>query len=234
MSNEHEKLQIVLVEDHAVFRDALATIIEASGLFTISGQADDITSALRVLRNANAQIAIVDVALKGESGFLLIKQLKAEFQQLKILVLSGSDETEDIHQSIAVGALGYLNKCAPPELLLRALTQIAEGKLYFSEEAMSTVIARVVSGKRGVINATEMLSPRELQVFRLFGQGKSTSDVALALGLSRKTVEAFRARIKKKLGIRHALGFIRAAVDSWRNESRGAQSDQELLSPDPI
>lgn len=215
MPDTHEKLQIVLVEDHMVFREALATIIEANPQFTVAGQAADVDAALQLIRTTKPDLAIIDIALNGGSGFSLVKQMKSEFPALKVLMFSGSEEAQDEERAVSVGASGYLTKGASPELLMTVLARLAEGKMHFSESLRHTVISRMVAGKPVISNPSAVLSARELEIFRLFGEGKGVADIADALQLSRKTVDAYRGRIKTKLSLPNAITFLKAAIQ-WR------------------
>lgn len=223
MPKKHEKFQVVLVEAHTVFREALATIIGADPQFAVVGQASDIDTALQVIRTTKPDLAIINPILHGGSAFSLVKQAKVQVPALKVLVLSGSEDAQDEERSISVGASGYLTKRASPESLLAVLAQLGEGKIHFSEVLRDTVISRMVARKTAIATPFTVLSARELEVFRLFGQGKGIADIAAALHISRKTVDAYRARIKTKLGIPNALSLLKAAIQWTQREPEAAR-----------
>jgi DNA-binding NarL/FixJ family response regulator len=157
--------------------------------------------------------AIVDISLKGASGLELLKNIKVQFPELKVLVLSMHDETLYAERALRAGASGYIMKQEASEQVLTALRKILTGEIYLSEN-MNSKLMHQFFNNRGTPLGSEMerLSDRELEVFGLIGQGRGTRQIAEQLHLSVKTIESHRAHIKEKLNLKNATELVHRAI----------------------
>ncbi len=214
MSAVPAKRRVFVVDDHPILRDALKTLIASEDDFEICGESDDAIRALDEIGAAKAELAVVDITLKDGSGIELIKNLRAVHPGVAVLVLSMHDETLYAERALRAGARGYVMKRDTTRRLLDAMRRVLEGGVYLSEQYASELAARLVHapGKRAQMNPVDTLSDRELEVFRLLGRGLGAPIVAKTMHLSRKTVNAYCARIKAKIGVTSMAELLRDAV----------------------
>ncbi len=206
--------RILIVDDHPIFRQGIAMLLEHEDDIRISGEAEDAAQAMTMVERHEFALAIVDISLKDINGIELVKSLKALKPGLPVLVLSMHDESLYAERALRAGARGYLMKQAPPDEVVAAIRQILRGELYLSAAAHLLMLNSFVSGRDSSSKSSvEKLSDRELEIFEQVGKGRGTSMIALDLHLSVKTVEAHRSHIKTKLGLATAPALVRAAVE---------------------
>jgi len=198
----NEKTRILLVEDHAMFRERLAHLITQDFDMSICGETDNIREALEIVRKAKPDLALIDITLKGSSGLEFLKDLKAHDIALPVLVLSMHEEALYAERVLAAGAKGYITKHENSQTLLKAIQHVLEGKVYLSE-AMTESLLKKMSGQEVTASAMKRLTDRELEVFQLIGSGRTTREIAEILKLGMTTVDTYRTRIKEKLGLRN-------------------------------
>jgi DNA-binding NarL/FixJ family response regulator len=216
------KYRVFLVDDHPIVRHGLTQLINGEPDLMVCGESDDGSKALTAIGAARADVVVVDLTLERSSGFSLIKNLHALDPQLSILVLTIHEESLYAERCLRAGAKGYLMKEAAMESVLLAIRRILAGQVYLSEEMQSKLFR--ASGKRGetvITSPLERLSDRELEVFRLLGQGMGTRQIAKLLRLSISTVESHRARIKEKLDVKSGPELLQHAVKWVEAESVG-------------
>ena len=184
-----------------MIRQGLHRLLEGEPDFAIAGEAADAGEALVLLRTGGVDLVVLDLSLKGVSGLEFIKQALAEYPDLPILVLSMHHEQFYAERALRAGARGYIMKEEPPEQLLEALRRVAGGGLYLSTAFSKALVRQAVEGTGEVGRGADQLSDREVEVLRLIGQGRRTRDIASDLSLSIKTIESYRANIKRKVGI---------------------------------
>jgi DNA-binding NarL/FixJ family response regulator len=204
---------VFLVDDHPIVRHGLTQLINREPDLMVCGESEDGSKALTAVRTAKPDVVVVDLTLKRSSGFSLIKNLHAFDPQLSILVLSIHQESLYAERCLRVGAKGYLMKEEAMENVLLAIRRVLAGQVYLSEEMQEKMFRS--SGKRSetvIASPLERLSDRELEVFRLHGQGVGTRQVAKQLNLSLSTVYSHRARIKVKLGAYSGTELLQQAV----------------------
>ncbi len=221
MINVGERRRILLVDDHPVVRDGLAQLINRSGDLTVCREAGDAAEALHALEEALPDLAIVDISLKGVDGLELIKQVRARWPTLPILVLSMHNEELFAERVLRAGARGYIMKQEATGSVLTAIRKVLGGDVYLSGELQAHLLSRFVGGgsKRGRL-PIDTLSDRELTVLELIGRGQSTRAIAGELKLSIKTVESYRDHIKKKLSLRTSTQLIQYGV-RWVQDVQG-------------
>jgi DNA-binding NarL/FixJ family response regulator len=198
-----KRWRVLIVDDHPAVREALRSRIERLPDFEVCGEAADMSEALRLVADAKPDIAVVDISLKSGSGIDLIKRIKDRNDRVRILVWSMHGETHYAERALRAGALGYITKDESTDKIIEAIRRVLEGKVWLSETTAERMLLRAVgTAKQDVVRApVETLADRELEVFRLIGNGVKTADIAERLHLSVKTVETYRDRIRHKLDL---------------------------------
>ena len=215
MTITSDKQKVLIVDDHAIVRQGLAELIDDQPDLMTCGEAESPPQALQVIAQARPDVAVVDISLKGGDGIELCRQIHDQWPDIAILVLSMHDEALYAERALRAGALGYVMKQAPQETVMTAIRRVLKGETYLSEQ-MSAKLLRNLSGNRANTESTplERLSDRELQVFRLIGQGRSVKDIAEELFLSPKTVETHKEHIKQKLKLETSNDLLRYAIEA--------------------
>lgn len=218
------KLQILIADDHSLFRRGVADLLASTQDFQVAAQAGSAAEALSIIRELPIDIAIVDLSFHGTNGLELTKQMRAEKPELRIIVLSMHDEHIYAMRALKAGAKGYVMKREAPEILITALRKIAEGGIFVSQNVSNTLVFRAVAAEQNDVSPIGRLSDRELEVLQLFGEGHNTSEIASLLHLSAKTIETHRLHIKEKLGFGTATEMVRFAL-KWVSLQSGGQGE---------
>ena len=192
--------RIVIADDHAVVRKGLRLILADADELQVAGEAETADELLTLLRTRPVDAVILDVGLGDRDGIELLKQIRALFPRLPVLMISMHSEDVFAIRSLRAGASGYIEKSAAPELLLDAVRRIAAGGKYVSA-AMAERLTAHVTGEAVTALPHERLSDREFEIFRLLGSGNSVTEIARALNLSVKTVSTHRTHILAKTGL---------------------------------
>lgn len=211
-------VKVLLVEDHPMFRERLALLINKDLQMEVCGEADNIRDAVDLIGRTQPDIAIVDISLRGSSGLELIKDIKAQGIVLPVLVLSMHDENLYAERVLRAGARGYITKNEASSVVIAAIRAVLAGEVFVSKRVMNRIVGRMAGkpepAKTGGI---ESLADRELEVFQLLGSGRTIKEIAGLLHLGETTVDTYRARIKEKLGLRSAAEvYLRAG--QWVRE----------------
>jgi DNA-binding NarL/FixJ family response regulator len=206
--------KVVIVDDHPAIREALAFRISKLPEFEICGEAAEPAQALRIVEETDPDVAIVDISLKNGNGIDLIKRIKSRNDRIRILVWSMHGENMYAERALRAGALGYITKEQAMANMIEALSQVAAGKVYLSPAMTEKLLRRTVGTKTTPLERSpvEALSDRELDVFRLIGQGVKTAEIAKRLHLSQGTIWTYRDRIREKLGIRDGTELAHVAT----------------------
>ncbi len=201
--------RILVVDDHPIVRHGLRQIVEQEPDLEVCGEAEDVTSALELIATVKPDMAIVDLSLGARDGLELLKEIREHHSWLAVLVVSMHDEILYAERVLRAGALGYINKGEATEKVIPGIRQVLDGGIFVSE----AVASRMTGGNGPPVGGSplELLSDRELQVFRLIGQGLSTRTIAQNLDLSIKTIETYRAHIKQKLKLEHNTHLLQHA-----------------------
>lgn len=203
--------RILLVEDHAMFREQLALLITQEFGMEVCGQADNIRDALALARQTNPDLAIIDITLKGSSGLELLKDWKVQGMKFPVLVLSMHEESLYAERVLAAGARGYITKHENSETLLKAIQRVIDGKTYLSEQMTENLMSKMSGRAATAVSPVERLADRELEVFQLIGAGRTTREIAESLNLGMTTVDTYRTRIKDKLGLSNGTELMKFA-----------------------
>jgi len=207
------KRRVFLVEDHPVTRRGLGLLIDQEADLMVCGQAAAAVAALMGIQTTKPDVVIVDIAIPGRDGLELIKDMGELHPQLPTVVLSVLDETIYAHRALQAGARGYVMKREPVEQLLTAVREVLAGEVYLSAAMRKQLLLTSLDLSHPVSDfGVKLLSDRELEIFRLVGEGFGTQKIAATLNLSISTVETHRTHIKEKLGVKHAPDLVREAV----------------------
>src|ERR1700747_723790 len=219
--DQPEAKRLLIVDDHPLFRKGLEELIHPDANSAVWGEADNRAEAMEVIRKLHPDMAIVDLSLPGANGIELIKNIRAEFPSLPILVLSMHVESLYALRALRAGAEGYVMKHEAIANVIQAIREVFNGRPYLSPamaaEGITSFPNRRAEGER---DAIERLSDRELEVLELIGKGNEVSQIAKLLHVSPKTVETHRAHIKDKLDLKNSREGARLPLQ-WL-QARGA------------
>jgi len=208
-----DKTKVLIVDDHPIIRQGLAELINNEPDLIVCEQAEDAPEALVKIKESEPDMVIVDISLKETSGMELIKDIKAKYSNLPVLVLSMHDEALYAERILRAGAKGYVMKAEATEKVIVAIRKILGGQIYVSDNMAAKMVRKLVGGGPDVgVSAIERLSDRELEVFHLIGQGYGTRQIAERLHLSIKTIETYREHIKEKLNLADASELLQYAI----------------------
>ena len=213
------KSKVMVVDDHAIVLHGLKELINSEPDLEVTMTADSAERALEMLKGQRPDAVVTDISMPGLSGLALIKEIAKLHADLPTLVLSMHDELVHGERALRAGAKGYLVKQEAPESVIKAIRMVLVGERYLSER-MQSLLAQKVRGRSAnqPLSVLSGLTDREHEIFRLIGIGLSTSEIAAKLNRSVKTVEAHRANLKRKLGLRNALELNRFAAN-WTDRS---------------
>jgi len=212
--------RIFLVDDHPLVRESLASLIERQPDLTVCGEASSAPAARAGIASTHPDVAVVDLSLGEGSGLALIRDLHLTHPGVAVLVLSMYDEDLYAERALRAGARGYIMKREATGNVILAIRRVLEGKVYLTARMTATLAEKLVRGApQAEESVVSRLSDRELEVFRLMGQGQATRQIAESLNVSAKTVQAFSARIKEKLGLSSSTELLREAI-RWAEEQR--------------
>ena len=211
--------RIFLVEDHPITREGIRALISKTDDLQVVGEAATAPEALALLASARPELVITDISIGGSDGIELTKQIHALYPDVKVLTLSAYDESVYAERAIRAGSSGYVDKQKAPEILVEAIHAVLDGRLHLSDSLRDRVVGSYLTVGAAPETAVSDLTDRELEVFRHFGHGLTTAEVADAMMLSPKTVETHRVHIKQKMGLKTTNEFVqRATLWTAQNE----------------
>jgi DNA-binding NarL/FixJ family response regulator len=221
--------RIGLVEDQPVVSSGLSAWINQEQDLQVCGIAQNYASALEMMEALNPDLIISDIGLSGRDGLELLKAIKIRRRQQRVLILSAQDESLYAPRALRAGASGYVMRHASMETLLTAIHKVLGGEIYLSEAMGKRMIQRLFDKPTPALDLLEPLSDRELAVFRMIGQVKSTREIATELQLSIKTVEAHRAHLRKKLHLTNGRELLRHALSRQLDEARVERDSSDAV-----
>ena len=206
-------IRVLIVDDHPIVREGLASLLSKQPDFEVCGEADDVQHALRLVETTKPDVVTIDISLKNGDGLDLIRRVKKRDQSVRMLACSLYDETLFAERALHAGAMGYVNKQEATRTIVTAIRQILGGKVYLSDRMLDRVAHRLIGGRDKVERpVVDVLSDRELEVFRMIGNGLTLEQIARKLHIGVKTVETHKRRIKKKLKLENAAQLARDAA----------------------
>jgi DNA-binding NarL/FixJ family response regulator len=218
--NPKKKARILVVDDHPMIRESLARLIDKQKDLVCCGEAGTVSETQTIAMKQKPDLAILDLRLKNADGLELIKSLKAQLPNLKILILSQCEGALYAERALRAGALGYLDKEQAADEVLNAIHTVLKGEIYLTRGLAAVLLHKLVGPKAKLARGdASPLTDRELHVLDLLGTGMSTREIASALSLSFKTVESHRENIKHKLGLDGAAALTRYALEWSRRHA---------------
>jgi two-component system response regulator NreC len=206
-------IRIVLADDHAVVRSALRMLLDSEQGFTVVGEAGNLDTATQLVLDERPAVLVLDLSMPGRSTLEAIPTLREQAPDTHIVVLTMQDQPEVVREALTAGAAGYVVKDAADAELVEAVRRAAVGEIYLNPR-LGAQMARAAPAA-----PVDDLTEREVQVLRLIALGHTSAEIAAQLYVSVRTVEAHRAHIQKKLGVRTRAELVRHAL------SRGLLAD---------
>ncbi|NND99996.1 MAG: response regulator transcription factor [Pirellulaceae bacterium] len=210
---EQQVTRVLIVDDHELLRDGLRQLIMRQPKLDVCGEAANESEARKCFRQLQPDLVIVDLALQESSGLDLIKWIVKTAPSTKVIVSSMYEERDYGERVMRAGAVGYVHKQQPARTILTGIAQVLDGKLFYSEALSRRMRMRATDAEtpmdQSVVSA---LSDRELEIFTLIGDGRSTEQIASRLNLSTNTIGTYRERLKSKLEIASAAELVRFAT----------------------
>ena len=218
MNKQNLPAKILIVDDHPLVREGLAMRISLHPDLRVCGEAESEDEALALVKEVGPDLVLIDISLKSGHGLDLIKRIRSLDLAIKMLVVSGFQESLYAERAFRAGALGYLNKQQSNEKLIEAIRTVLAGKRFLSPEISRRLIEQALGASDATKTPIERLTDRELEIFRMIGEGLTTSVIANQLFLSTHTIDTHRENIKRKLAVSTAAELTRTAVQ-WLLEN---------------
>jgi DNA-binding NarL/FixJ family response regulator len=213
------KKSVLVVDDHPLMRQGLAMLINQQQDMQVCGEAEEAQAVMQAIAHRRPDIMILDISLSGPDGLELLKSIRASDPDLPVLILSMHDEAIYAERALRARANGYIMKQEATEKVLVAMRRILNGDIYLSDRMSNKMLQQYIGGSPSMIQSRiASLSDRELEVFRLIGEGRATREIAEELHLSIKTVETYQAHLKEKLSLRSGRELIQHAIQWKINE----------------
>jgi DNA-binding NarL/FixJ family response regulator len=210
------KKTVLVVDDHPLMRQGLSLLINQQQDMEVCAEAEEALAAMQAIVLHKPDIMILDISLNGPDGLDLLKNIRSTYPDLPVLILSMHDEALYAERALRARANGYIMKQEATDKVLVALRRILNGEVYLSDQMSNKMLQQYIGGAPTLIQSRiASLSDRELEVFRLIGDGHGTRKIAEELHLSVKTVETYQAHIKEKLALRSGRELIQHAVQ-WK------------------
>ncbi len=206
-------IKVLLADDHGIVRAVLRRLVEESGDIAVLAEAADGREAIRLAREQELDVAVIDLTMPGLDGLEVISQLKLYCPKLPILVLTMQEEGQFVVRALGAGAKGYITKQSAPEQLVSAIRKVYGGGTYLSETAAEALALHATRESPGR-SLLSSLSNREIEVLRRLASGQTNREIADAFGISVKTVDAYRQRLLKKLNLRNNAELTRFAIQN--------------------
>ena len=204
-----KKIKVFLVDDHAIVRDGIKAVISSDDIL-VTGEASSSKEFFSLLKTSVPDIAVLDISLPDVSGIEIAKRLSSEYPMIGIIMLSMHLNEDFIFNSIKAGALAYLPKNASKSELISAIRSVAQGEEYFSESVSNIILKSYI--KKAKKEDEQPLSKREMEILKLFAEGKSNRQIADALFISCRTVESHKNHIMQKLELKSTVELIKFAI----------------------
>jgi len=204
-----KKINIILVDDHAVVRAGVRRLLEQEPLFNVIGEAESGEKAYQLFGELNPDVMVMDLSMPGMGGLEAIRRILMRDEKAKILVLSMHEDLSFANQALKLGAKGYLIKNTLGDDLVKAIEAISQGEIFLSDEIAKKIAVLSIDGGQDPIHD---LSAREFEIFRLLAEGFEVNSIATTLNISSKTVSNYQTMIKQKLNIHNPVELIRYAI----------------------
>lgn len=204
--------RILIVDDHDLFRDGVKKLFDKQPGFATFGEARNVSEALKLIREQDWDVVVLDLSLGGRDGLEVLKESKQIRSKVPVLILTMHSEEQFARRAFKAGAAGYVTKDSPRAELVKAIDKVMSGGRYISASLAEKVIFELEVGTGRP--AHEALSDREFEVLRLIASGKTVSEIAVMLSLSDSTISTYRARILEKMGMKTSAELTRYAIQN--------------------
>lgn len=213
------KRRVVVVDDHPIFSQGLAVLLGSTGRYEVVGTASTIGDGIALVERESPDLLVADLSLGEEDGLELVKRARAGKPGMRILVLSMMDERHYARRALASGANGYAMKGESAPVVIEAMDAVASGGTWLSPRERDRVIDAAIVATAAGLAAVDSLSERQFQVFRLVGKGLDSHSIAARLSICKKTVDAHKEELKRRLGVPSTQELLRLAIE-WGDRER--------------
>jgi len=214
LTSQIKKHRVLLVDDHPIVRQGLALLIDRENDLSVCGEAEGAHSAFHAIATLRPDIVVLDISLSGPDGLDVLKEIRMKTTHLPVFILSMHDESIYAERAMRAGANGYIMKQEATEKVLIAIRRILQGEVYLSDRLTNSMLRQYVRGTSPAqASPLVNLTDRELEVFRLIGEGHGTRQIADQLHVSVKTIESYQAHIKDKLALKNARELLQHAIE---------------------
>ena len=203
-------IKILIIDDHAIVRQGLKQILAETPDLVVTGEASNGVEALQKIRTGQWDVVVLDISLPDPSGLIVLQQIKSEYPELPVLVLTMHAEDQYAVRVLKAGAAGFLTKESAPDQLVSAINRVASGGRYVSPSLAEKLVSDLGSDLRKPRH--EVLSDREFQVLCMIAAGKTLTKIAEELGVSVKTVSTHRTRLLKKMRLKNNAELVHYAI----------------------
>jgi DNA-binding NarL/FixJ family response regulator len=210
-----QKVNVIIADDHQIVRDGIRSLLEGEQDIMVAGEAEDGEDVLTLLKEAPADLVIMDINMPRMDGISCTRIISTDFPDTKVLALTMLIEDQHVKAMIHAGASGYIMKNSGKDELLKAIRRIMEGKHYFSDEATNAIMQDLIQpgGKKDKDEGDHVpLTEREIEILRLISQEMTNEEIGKKLFISRRTVDAHRRNLLEKTGSRNTAGLIKYAL----------------------
>jgi two-component system response regulator NreC len=212
----NESIRVLLVDDHAMVREGLRLLLRTAPDVAVIGEADNGVMAVINARRLVPDVVILDLDMPNGDGMTAVRELKQSLPNVRVLILTMHSEHERLLPLLEAGARGYLTKDAASSDLIDAIRVVAAGEVYVRPAAARLLASAVIPehAARSARGRFQTLSDREQTTLRLLAEGYSGVEIAHKLGISTKTVDAYKRRVQDKLGLGHRTDYVRFALEA--------------------
>lgn len=216
MSVSNEMIRVLLADDHGIVREGLRLLLRSAPDITVVGDAENGASALSLVEQLSPDVLILDLDMPDGDGATVLRAIQEKMPSVRVLILTMHAEHERLLPLLEAGARGYLSKAAASLDLIEAIRVVAAGDVYVRPAAARLLAAAIVPQRADETARSRFrtLSDRERTILRSVAQGYSGAEIARQLGISSKTVDAYKRRVEDKLGFRHRTDYVRFAIDA--------------------
>jgi DNA-binding NarL/FixJ family response regulator len=206
------EIRMLLVDDHQLLRAGIKALLAGILTIQIVGETGDGREAVRLAAQQRPDVILMDISLPGLNGLEATRQIVAEHQDIRVIVLSMHIGDEHVLRALRAGASGYISKGSSPHELELAITAVARGEIFLSPSVSGHVVQAYLRGTVNKTSALEQLTPRQREVLQLVAEGHSTKNIARTLDTSFKTIDSHRSALMDRLGIHDVTGLVRYAI----------------------
>jgi two-component system response regulator NreC len=208
------KIRVLIVDDHALFREGIRLILQNQGNVEIVGEAADGEEAIKAARTLKPDVVLMDITMRGMDGLQATRQIKADCPEAQVLMLTMHESDDYFFHSLNAGAAGYVLKEAASADLVAAIQSVAQGQVFLypsvARKLVTDYLSRIGAPEAG--DKSQRLTAREGEILLLIGEGRSDKEIARQLGISSHTVQSHRWNIMEKLDLHNRAGLIKYAI----------------------